>query len=304
MKSIKPAELMSFIAIANHLSLSKAAVELGVSPSALSHTLRGMEDRLGLRLFNRTTRSVALTAAGERLYARIRPAFRDIDDALEDLNDFRGKPSGSLRFTAALTSARLALLPLAARFVAEYPQVSIEIVADDSLVDMVSSGFDAGVRFGESIDADMVAVPLGPRIRSAVVATPEYFEQQAIPRTPHDLRHMPCIRQRFPSGALYRWEFERGGVALDVQVEGPLTLGTMELCVDAALTGAGMAFVFAGLVEPAIAAGRLVRVLEDWCPYHPGLFLYYPSRRQLPAALKAFIEFSRTTPVDGIAPVR
>ena len=294
MKSVRPTDLLSFIAIADHLNFSKAAVALGVSPSALSHTLRSMEDRLGVRLVNRTTRSVALTEAGERLYARVQPALRDIDDALDDLNDFRDKPAGKLRINAGLSAARLVVLPWINRFVSAYPEVTVELVNDDSLIDMVSSGFDAGVRFGESIATDMIAVTIGPpRIRSVVVAAASFLKRHAHPRTPHDLRGMPCIAQRYPSGALYRWEFERGGIALELQPEGPLVLGDMGLCIDAALAGVGMAFVFEDLVAADIAAGRLVRVLDDWCPYFPGLHLYYPSRRQLPSALRAFIEFIR-----------
>lgn len=296
MRGIKPADLMTFLAVARHLSFSRAARDLGVSPSALSHTIRGIEERLGVRLLNRTTRSVALTEAGERLVARIGPAFRDIDDALDDLNLSQGRVSGKLRISIGLVAARIALLPVVTRFLAMYPEVEVEIVSDDALVDVVAEGFDVGVRFGEVIAGDMIAVPLVPRMRSAVVATPAFFEAQRAPVTPHDLRGMPCIRQRFPSGAMYHWEFERGGIELVLEVDGPLILREMTLCGLAALDGAGVAFVFEKLVEADIAAGRLVRVLEDWCPYHPGMFLYYPGRRQLPAVLKAFVDFVRANP--------
>jgi DNA-binding transcriptional LysR family regulator len=296
MRGIKPADLMTFLAVAKQLSFSRAARDLGVTPSALSHTIRGIEERLGVRLLNRTTRSVALTEAGERLVSRIGPAFRDIDDALDDLNVSQGRVAGKLRISIGLVAARIALLPVVTRFLARYPDVEVEIVSDDALVDVVAEGFDVGVRFGEVIAGDMIAVPLVPRMRSAVVATPAFFAAHGMPNAPQDLRGMPCIRQRFPSGAMYHWEFERGGIELVLEVDGPLVLREMSLCALAALDGAGMAFVFEKLVEEDIAAGRLVRVLEDWCPYHPGMFLYYPGRRQLPAVLKAFTDFVRAHP--------
>ncbi|CDG85996.1 LysR family transcriptional regulator [Janthinobacterium agaricidamnosum] len=291
MKRITPAELAQFLSIAQHRSFSRAAIELGVSPSALSHSLRGLEEQLGLRLLNRTTRSVGLTEAGERLLSRIAPAFRDIDDALEDLNHFRGKPSGSLRINAGRSATQLVLLPLVARFLKLYPEIRVEIDDNDALVDVVSSGFDAGVRFGERIEADMVAIPLGRSMRSVVVATPAFLAEHGVPAHPHDLPGLPCIRHRFPSGVLYRWELERDGIKLETQVDGPLTLHDVRMMVDAALHGAGLAFVFEHMAAEHVASGRLVQVLEDWCPHYPGLYLYYPSRRQVPAALKAFIEF-------------
>ncbi|WP_044872430.1 LysR family transcriptional regulator [Pseudomonas sp. LFM046] len=294
MKPVSAADLDVFLSIAAHLSFSRAAVELGLSPSALSHALRALEERLGVRLFNRTTRSVALTEAGERLYARIRPAFRDIDDALEDLNQFRDTPSGTLRISAGRAAVQLVLLPLASRFLAAYPDVRLEISAEDALVDVVSAGFDAGVRFGERLEADMVSLPIGPYMRSVVVAAPAFFERHPVPQNPHDLHGLPCIRHRFPSGNLYHWEFEREGKRLEIEVDGPLTLGDVALMVEPALHGTGLAYVFEEMVAAHLAEGRLVQVLEDWCPYYPGLHLYYPSRRQVPAAMKAFIEFARS----------
>ena len=291
MKQISASDLALFLSIARHRSLSRAAVELGLTPSALSHALRGIEERLGLRLFNRTTRSVALTEAGERLFSRIEPAFRDIGDALEDLNHFRGKPSGSLRITAGRSPAHLVLLPIVARFLQAYPEVKVDIIDDDALVDIVAGGFDAGVRFGERLEKDMVAIPIGPAMRSVVVGSPEFFKKHPKPRHPKDLTGIPCIRHRFPSGAIYRWEFQRRGVKLETQVDGPLTLGDVGLMADAALYGAGLAYVFEDMVAEHVAAGRLVQVLDDWCPRYPGFYLYYPSRRQVPAVLKAFIEF-------------
>ncbi|MHC6225724.1 LysR family transcriptional regulator [Pseudomonas sp. X10] len=294
MKSPSTADLSLFLCIARHLNFSRAAVELGLTPSALSHALRALENRLDVRLFNRTTRSVALTEAGERLYQRLQPAFRDIADALEDLNSFRDTPSGNLRITAGRVAAELALLPLANRFLAAYPDVRLEIVSDDALVDMVGAGFDAGVRLGERLQADMVSLPIGPYMRSVVVGSPAFFERYPVPQHPKDLRQLPCLGHRFPSGALYRWEFERAGMRLEVDVQGPLVLGEVGLMLGPALEGVGLAYVFEDMVKDHLASGRLQQVLADWCYFYPGLHLYYPSRRQVPAALKAFIEFARS----------
>lgn len=293
MNLIGPADLATFLAIARHRSFRNAAVELGVSASALSHALRGIEERLDVRLVNRTTRSVALTEAGERLFARVSPAFQDIDDALEDLNHFRGKPAGTLRFNTARQSAQLVLLPIVTRFLKVYPEINVEIAVNDGLVDMVSAGFDAGIRFGETVAADMIAVPIGPRQRSAVVASPGFFKLHKPPQTPYELKDLPCIRYRFWGGALYRWEFERGGIEVEIDVAGALTLNDQDLMVDAALDGAGLAYVFEGQVDELIAKRKLVRVLADWCPAYPGFFMYYPSRRQLPAALRVFVDFAK-----------
>lgn len=294
---VSAADLSVFLAIATHRSFRAAAIELGVTASALSHSLRGIEERLGLRLFNRTTRSVALTEAGQRLFTRIRPAFRDIDDALEDLNAFRDAPIGHLRINAAIPSARLALLPMVSRFLAAHPGITVEIALDAAMIDVVSAGFDAGVRFGEVIAADMIAVPIGPRQRSAVVASPAFFGQHVKPQEPQDLLKLPCIRLKFASGVYYRWEFERGGKEMSLEVDGPLTLTEQDLTLDAALSGCGVGYLFEGSVEKHLASGALVRVLEDWCPYYPGFFLYYPSRRQMPAALRAFVDFTRVTQI-------
>jgi DNA-binding transcriptional LysR family regulator len=294
---IDPSDLATFLAIARHRSFRLAATELGVSASALSHALRSIEERLGVRLINRTTRSVALTEAGARLFERISPAFRDIDDALEDLNSFRGKPAGTLRFNAARQSTQLVLMPIVTKFLKAFPDVNVEIAVNDALIDMVAAGFDAGVRFGEIIAADMIAVPIGPRHRFAVVGSRGYFKTHKLPVTPHDLKDLPCIRFRFAGGTLYRWEFERGGVEVEIDVAGPLTLNDQDLMLDAALDGAGLAFVFEAQAQDLIAKRKLVRVLADWCPAYPGFFLYYPSRRQLPAALRAFVDFARAAKV-------
>jgi len=293
MAIFSPTDLSPFLALARHKSFRRAADELGCTPSALSHSLKALEERLDVRLFNRTTRSVALTEAGERLLSRVAPAFRDIEDALDDLNNFRGTPVGRLRINASRPSARMVLLPLVARFLEAHPRVGIEIVINNELVDMVSEGFDAGVRFGEIIAQDMIAVPIGPRQRTAIVATPDFFEKHPKPITPEQLKSLPCIGFRFGTGRLYAWEFERGGVELSVEVDGALVLDDQDMMVDAALAGAGIAFTFEDQVKDLVADSRLTRVLEDWCPYYSGFYLYYPSRRQMPAALRAFVDFVR-----------
>lgn len=290
---IDQSALSLFMAVARHRSFRRAADEIGCTPSAISHGLRALEERLGIRLVNRTTRSVALTEAGQQLYGRIEPAFRDIADALDDLNSYRDRPVGNLRLNAGHLAVAMVLLPLATRFLALHPQVTLEIASDNALIDMVSEGFDAGLRFGETVAQDMVAVPVGPRQRSAVVATPEFFARHGTPTTPEQLRDWPCLRLRFPSGRFYEWEFERGGVEFQVAVQGPLVLSDQGHVLQAALAGAGVGYLFEAQVEQLVAEGRLVRVLEEWCPYYPGFYLYYPSRRQMPSTLRAFVDFVR-----------
>lgn len=294
MQRIAPGDLNVFLAIARAKSFRRAAVELGVTPSALSHGLRALEERLDLRLLNRTTRSISLTEAGQRLFDRVDPAFRDIDSAIEELNVWRGTPIGTLRINAALASARLELMPLLAGFLAANPSVQVEIIAQTALIDTVAQGYDAGVRFGERIAADMIAVPIGQRRRFAVVGSPGYFDRWPRPTHPRDLIGLPCIRYRFERGDDYHWEFERAGEELEIAVDGPFTTNEHELMLSAALDGIGLAFVFEEMIADYIAAGRLERVLGDWCPYWPGLYLYYPSRRQMPTPLRAFIDFARS----------
>jgi DNA-binding transcriptional LysR family regulator len=294
MRSLNPSDLATFLAIARHKSFRRAADDMGCTPSALSHSLRALEERLDVRLVNRTTRSVGLTEAGEQLQARVAPAFRDIEDALDDLNNFRGTPIGKLRINAARSSTEMVLLPMVARFLSVYPRVSVEIVVTNRLLDLVGGGFDAGVRFGETIAKDMIAVPIGPRQRSAIVASPGFFARHPRPVVPEDLKSLPCIRLRFDSGRYYAWEFERGGVELEVEVDGPLTMGDQALMIEAALDGVGVTYAFEGQVAELVAQGRLVSVLEDWCPYYSGFYLYYPSRRQMPAPLRAFVDLVKT----------
>ncbi|RMX07971.1 LysR family transcriptional regulator [Corticibacter populi] len=286
-------DLHAFAAVARTRNFRRAAVELGVSASALSHSLRGLEARLGVRLLHRTTRSVAPTEAGERLLARLGPALREIADAIEAINDFRDSPTGLLRINAPRAACDWVLAPLVAKFLAQHPGMRVELVDDDSLVDIVATGFDAGVRFGESLQQDMVAVPIGPPQRFIVVAAPDYLARRGTPADPRQLTGHACIRVRFPAGAFYRWEFMRDGERLEVEVDGPLALGDMRLMVQAAEQGLGLAYVYAQYAQEALAAGRLVSVLDDWRPAEAGFFLYYPSHRLVPAGLRAFIALAR-----------
>lgn len=286
-------ELAAFTVVARHLSFRRAAVERGVSPSALSHAIRALEDRLGVRLFNRTTRAVALTEAGAQLFARLQPAFADITDALQAVNQFRDTALGLLRLNVPRSAAVLLLAPIVAELVKRHPGLRVEVVTDDALVDIVAGGFDAGIRFGEHLMSDMVAVRLGPAMRLAVVGSPGYLAQHGRPVKPHELREHLCIRRRFPSGAVYRWEFEKRGKPLQVEVQGPLTLDDSSMILQCAAAGAGLAMVFEQEAQPLVSSGALYRVLEDWCPVFPGMFLYYASRRQIPPGLRAFINLAR-----------
>lgn len=290
-------DLAAFAAVARHRSFRRAAAELGVSPSALSHGLRGLEERLGVRLVNRTTRSVAPTQAGLRLLSRLEPALLDIAEALEAINEDRARPAGTLRLTVSRLGASAVLAPALPRFRAAFPDVHLDISVDDGFADVVADGFDAGIRFGESLENDMIAVPVSGPARMTVVGSPDYFARHPPPITPYDLKDHACIRFRLPSRrALYRWEFERDGKEVEVAVSGPLTLNDLEMATRAALDGIGLTYAGAEYVAPLVAAGRLVPVLDDWLPPFPGFFLYYPSRRQMPAALRALIDTLRHGP--------
>jgi DNA-binding transcriptional LysR family regulator len=293
MQSISLADLEAFAAVARHRSFRRAAVERAVSPSLISQTVRRLEERLGVRLLNRTTRSVMPTQAGEELLAGLAPAFAGIAEAVERVNSFRETPSGTLRINAPRPAAYALIAPVVADFLAAYPGVDLEIAADDALIDIVAAGFDAGVRFGESIAQDMIAVSLGPPQRMIVIASPAHLERHGCPREPGDLIGRNLIRLRFPNGVIFPWELEKEGRSLTVVPNGRLTVNDPELQLRAALDGAGFAFMFENYVRPALASGRLVSVLDDWCPAFPGPFLYYSSRRHVPAALRAFIDFVR-----------
>lgn len=288
------ADLRAFATIAEEGSFARAAARLGVSPSALSQTLRGLEERLGLRLLNRTTRSVAPSEAGTRLLSRLLPVLADLDAALADVLTLRDKPSGSLRLNAPRLAALQCLAPIAAPFLAAYPDVALDIVVEDRLVDIVAERFDAGIRLGEKVEKDMVAVKLGDEPEMMVVAAPSYLQRFGAPRTPRELRHHRCINFRWPTDmSLYRWEFERGHEKLEVAVEGQLIVTEPVVATRAAADGLGIAYLFEYYVRPLLQSGGLVRLLEEWTPPFPGFYLYYPSRRQLPPPLRAFIDFVR-----------
>ena len=284
-------DLSAFIAVARTRNFRRAALEQNVSVSSLSQRLRDMEERLGVRLMNRTTRSVGLTEAGELLLARVGPAISDVSDALDQVRGLRGVPSGRLRINAPPPAIDLVLAPMAAPFLQAYPQIELEIVSDSSFVDIVAGGFDAGVRYGEHLAQDMIAVSLGPPQRYAVVASPQYVAQHGRPKHPKDLLHHAAIRTRFGSGGLPDWEFEKAGRIVKVAPPGRLIATHQGLARRAALDGVGFWPTFEGWVRDDIKSGALVSVLEDWCEPFPGPFLYYPSRRQLPSALAAFVAF-------------
>jgi DNA-binding transcriptional LysR family regulator len=285
--------LSTFLAIAEERSFSKAAKRLGVSPSALSHAMRALEEGLGVRLLSRTTRSVSPTEAGEQLLARLRPALADVQDALDQLSDLRDRPAGRLRLLVPRFAATAVLGPKLAKFTHDYPDVSLDITADDSRMDIVAGGFDAGIHFGEYIQKDMIAVRVSKDHRAAIVGAPSYFKTHPRPKMPHDLLKHRCINFRHGTAGVYRWEFEKGKKSLSVAVNGPLIVDDVELVIRAALEGVGLAFVSDERVESQLKGGELIRVLEDWCQPFPGFFLYYPSRRQQPGALAALIDTLR-----------
>jgi DNA-binding transcriptional LysR family regulator len=288
-------ELNAVVAVASHRSFRAAATELGMSPSALSHAIAALEQRMGVRLFNRTTRSVSLTEAGEQFLAKVRPALREIAEAIDATNVFRDSPAGTLRLNMSEGAARQILTPIVLEFMRRYPQMQVDLVTQGRLVDIVAEGFDAGIRLAEAVPQDMIAIPCGPEQRYAVVGSPAYFDSHVRPKTPGDLVAHECIRGRLPSGAMLKWEFEKRGEQMVVDVKGPLTLDHYELWIDAALEGAGLAYVNEWSVSHEISSGRLIRVLEDWNQPFPGLSLYYPGHRHVPAGLRAFIGIIRET---------
>ena len=285
--------LTAFVAIAEERSFTKAAKRLGVSPSAMSHAMRDLEEDVGVRLLSRTTRSVAPTEAGEQLLARLRPALTDVQDAVDQLSGLRDKPAGRVRLLVPRLAGTTVLGPKLAKFTRDYPDVVLDITADDSRLDIVAGGFDAGIHFGEYIQKDMIAVRVSQDHRAAIVGTPEYFKSHPKPKTPHDLLKHRCINFRHGSAGLYRWEFEKGKKSLSVSVHGPLIVDDVETLVRAAIDGVGLGFVSDERVAAQLDSGELIRVLDDWCQPFPGFFLYYPSRRQQPAALSALINALR-----------
>ena len=286
--------LAAFLAVAEERSFTRAAKRYGVSPSAMSHAIRGLEEDIGVRLLSRTTRSVAPTEAGEQLLTRLRPALTDVQEALDQLSGLRDKPAGRVRLLIPRVAGTAVLGPKLAQFTREYPDVVLDITADDTRVDIVAGGFDAGIHFGEYIQKDMIAVRVSKDIRAAIVGSPAYFKSHPKPKAPRDLMSHRCINFRHGHGGeIYRWEFEKGRKSLSVAVNGPLIVDDVELVIGAAVDGIGLAFVGEDKVEGHLSKSTLIRVLDDWCQPFPGFFLYYPSRRQQPAALAALIDTFR-----------
>ena len=282
--------LSAFLTVAEERSFTRAAKRLGVSPSALSHALRGLEERIGVPLLARTTRSVAPTDAGARLITRLRPALGDIREALDLISGLRERPAGVVRLVVSPIAAPRVLAPKLGQFARDYPDIVLDVTTDENRVDLVAAGFDAGIHFGEYIERDMITFRVSPDLRAAIVGSPRYFESHPKPATPRDLPSHRCINARHGKDGVYRWEFDKGKQSLTVAVNGPLIVDDVELSIRAAIDGVGLAFVDEDRVAPQLASGVLVRVLEDWCPPFPGFFLYYPRQRQLPAALAALIE--------------
>ena len=287
-------DLSAFLIVAREGSFTRAAAKLGISQSALSYTIKELEARLKLRLLTRTTRSVSPTAAGERLLRNVGPRIAEIEAELVALTELREKPSGTIRITATEYATDAVLLPKLAKLLREYPDIKLEIVSDYGLTDIVAQRFDAGVRDGEQVARDMIAVRIGPDARMAVVGAPSYFRSRPEPKKPSQLVEHNCINLRLPThGGLYSWEFEKGSRELKVRVDGQLFFNTTTQMLQAALAGLGLAYLPEGLVQPHINKGRLKRVLEDWCPPYPGYHLYYPSRRQPSAAFALLVEALR-----------
>jgi len=288
-------ELSAFIAIATQRSFRKAADALGLSASTLSHMMRTLEHRMGARLLNRTTRSVSPTAAGEMLLARLQPILRDLDIALAEVDEFSGQPSGILRINASEIAALLLLRSVIPTFLNRYPKMHLDLAAEGKFVDIVSQGFDAGIRLGESVPQDMIAIRFGGPARLIPVASPSYLAMHGTPQTPDDLAGHNCVRFRLPSGKLFHWEFEKNGQEISVDVNGHLTLDRVDLMAEAALLGLVIAFVPERTALPFIETGRLTGLLDSWCPKFPGLVLYYPGHRLVPPGLRAFVDVLRET---------
>ncbi len=287
-------DLLAFVAVARERSFTKAAAKLGVSQSALSHTVRGLEERLGLRLLTRTTRSVAPTEAGDRLYQSVAPRFAEIESEVASLSELRDKPAGTVRITAGEHAAITVLWPVFAKVLPSYPDIKVEVAVDYGLTDIVAERYDAGVRLGERVAKDMIAVRIGPDLRMAVVGSRSYFERRKRPRAPRDLTTHDCINLRLPThGGLYTWEFEKNKREVNVHVDGQLVFNNIALRLNATLAGLGLAFLPEDLVQADISAGRLVRVLADWCPPFMGYHLYYPSRRQSSPAFALLVDALR-----------
>jgi DNA-binding transcriptional LysR family regulator len=297
------ANLTAFVAVADQRSFRAAASRLGVTPSALSHSMRQLEERLEVRLLHRTTRSVSLTDAGLRLLERLRPAISEIAGALEDLNQERQRPMGRLRIYAAYVAGAAVVAPIWGRFLSTYPEVHLELAVGDSPIDIVAKGFDAGIGPRDRASADMIAVRVMGPMKIAVIGAPTYFAKRRPPRTPEDLVRHSCVQIRMAGdGAVFAWPFERNRKSQRISAEGRLMVNNADLAVRAAVDGLGIAYTLEGLAEPFLRSGQLVRVLEDWSPAFEGMFLYYPGHRQVPATLRALIDMIRTA--RGSAPSR
>jgi DNA-binding transcriptional LysR family regulator len=287
-------DILAFLAVAKERSFTRAAAQLGVSQSALSHTIRRLEEQLGIRLLTRSTRSVAPTEAGERLIRTVGPRLQEIDDELSALTELREKPAGTIRITAGEHAAEAVLWPALARLLPRYPDIKVELSTDYGLTDIVAERYDAGIRLGEQVAKDMIAVRIGPDFRMAVVGAPAYFERRSQPKKPQELTEHNCINIRLPTyGGLYAWEFEKRGRGLRVRVDGQLVFNTMGLRLKAVLAGLGLAYVPEDQVQAQLGDGRLIQVLEDWCAPFPGYHLYYPSRRQIAPAFALLVDALR-----------
>jgi DNA-binding transcriptional LysR family regulator len=285
--------LASFVAVARLRSFQRAAREMNLSTSAVSHAIRNLEGRLGVSLFNRTTRNVVLTEAGEHLLARLQPLLSHLEEAIDEIDAFRIQPAGRLRINMSPVIAHMVLVPLLARFLATFPEISLEIVDDDGFIDIAASGFDAGVRLPENIPDDMVAVSVGKSCRFAVVTTRTWLDGNGPLHHPNDLLAHECVRYRFSGGRRVKWKFEKGDERLEIDPKGRITVGDHDLALSAALDGIGPALLFEDVVRDALSTGRLVRVLEDWCPLFPGPMLYHPQQKRVSSALRALIEMVR-----------
>ena len=292
MGPVQLTELTAFVAVAEHLSFTKAAAQIGVALPTMSQTIRALEERLGVRLFNRTTRSVALTEAGERLLSEIQPVIAGIDHALESVNLFRDKPVGTLRLAVSRPAASRVLAPIIQPFLADHPGIRLEVAVDDTHSDIVSGRFDAGIRVGQRVERDMTALRLLDDFRMLTVTAPSYLVRHPAPTVPKDLHQHSCIRYRLPwDGSIQPWIYRKSRRDIDVAVEGPLIVNDPELLLQAAIDGVGIAFLAEPFVAPHLVRGQLTVVLQGWCSMRPGIFLYYPSRRQMPMPLQLFLNF-------------
>lgn len=294
MKRDELGDLVAFLTVAEERSFTRAAARLGTSQSSLSHTVRRLEERMGLRLLTRTTRNVAPTEAGEQLVLTLGPAFNDIRERLDSLTALRQRPAGNIRITASRNAAETILMPAVKTLMEKYPDINIEISIDQKLTDLVAERFDAGVRLGEQVEKDMIAVRIGPELRMVVAGSPEYFTRNPKPETPHDLTRHSCINLRMATlGGLYAWEFERDGRPLNVRVDGQFICNDVPMIIDAAVDGLGLTCLPSDQIDPIVAQGKLVKVLEDWCPPFPGYHLYYPSRRHASSAFALLVDALR-----------